>query len=250
MLAGTCVVLAETQQDSYGREIRVVVNGDRVQFDGTGPQKRNDRVLVPLRGVLEKIGASVDWNAETQTVLAEKEGMKILLKIGSSNPTVNGRRVHLDVPAMTIDGTTLVPLRFLSESLGADVKWNDQTSTVSVNTGQPEPNIQQEDRQSRRNPARSGRPEVTSVSTDFGGEVLKAGQRIHMTMRATAGGRGYFRIRGLMEEQRMTETSPGVYELSWRSPENRDHRVDQADFLAHVVIGSRATTEKSPGLEH
>jgi len=65
-------------------------------------------------------------------------------------------------------------------------------------------------------------------------------------MRATAGGRVFFRIRGVMGEQKMEETSPGVYEITWRSPEAREYRVNTADFLAFVVVGDRATAEKSP----
>ena len=89
-------------------------------------------------------------------------------------------------------------------------------------------------------------PVVESVTTDFQGDSVRGGERIHVTMRATPGGRGFFRIRGVVGEQKMDETSPGVYELRWRSPEDKEFRVRRADFLAFVVVGDRATAEKNP----
>jgi hypothetical protein len=247
-------------QNNFTRDIRVIVNGDPVDFDTVGPRQTNGRVLVPLRGVLERLGAYVDWDSGTQTVLASKDGMNIQLPIGSHFATVNGDRVRLDVPAVTVNGTTMVPLRFLSESLGAEVRWNDQTNTVRISTEErTASNSSDEDRAERRRQFRLHRSEndtafggnsrmpiVDSVTTDFAGNTLRAGQRINVSMRATAGGRGFFRIRGVMGEQKMEETSPGVYELRWRAPDNNEYRVNAADFLAFVVVGDRATAEKSP----
>src|ERR1051326_2668230 len=78
--------------------IAVRVNGERVFFSGTQPRFINGRVMVPLRGVLERLGATVDWNQGTQTVIASKPGTEIDLPIGSHSATVNGRDVELDVP--------------------------------------------------------------------------------------------------------------------------------------------------------
>src|SRR5689334_16703046 len=96
--------------------IIVRVNGEPVEFGAIGPRSVNGRIMVPLRGVLEKTGAYVDWMSATQTVIATKGDMTIELPIGSRMAKVNGRTVGLDVPAMTIAGNTMVPLRFVSES--------------------------------------------------------------------------------------------------------------------------------------
>src|SRR5258707_13236581 len=88
-------------------DIIVKVNGDPVNFEGTQPRQYSGRILVPLRGVLEKMGATVDWLASEQTVVAARNNMEINLPIGSHFATVNGRRVALDVPAMTIAGSTM-----------------------------------------------------------------------------------------------------------------------------------------------
>jgi hypothetical protein len=115
--------------------IRVRVNGDLVYFQGTQPQQINGRVLVPFRGILEQMGANVDWMPENQTVIATRGDKEILLTIGSRTAAINGRDVQLDVPAMTLGGYTMVPLRFVSEALGADVTWLSAMQTVMIDTG-------------------------------------------------------------------------------------------------------------------
>jgi hypothetical protein len=115
------------------QEIQVTVNGDPVHFNGIRPRMIDGRVLVPLRGVLEKMGATVGWLQQSQTVVADKGQMDITLPIGSHTAQVNGRQVSLDVPAMVIAGSTMVPLRFVSEALGANVDWSNATETVAIN---------------------------------------------------------------------------------------------------------------------
>lgn len=115
-------------------QIRVELNGDPVRFYGTQPKELDGRVMVPLRGVLEKMGATVDWDAGSQTVRAAKGDMELELPIGSRTARINNRSVRLDVPAMTMAGSTMVPLRFVSEALGADVAWSGRSQTVMIST--------------------------------------------------------------------------------------------------------------------
>jgi hypothetical protein len=117
------------------QQIQVVVNGNPVQFEGQGPEMNGDRVLVPLRGVLEQMGAHVDWNPATQTVSARRAGTNVMLHIGETTASVNGEPVTLDVPAQIVGGSTMVPLRFVGEALGENVHWNAATSTVTITTG-------------------------------------------------------------------------------------------------------------------
>ena len=114
--------------------IRVTINGQPVQFQDIGPQQIDGRTLVPVRGVLEKLGASIAFNAQTQTVVASTPNIDIQLKIGSKTAVVNGKEVTLDTPAQTIHDHTFVPLRFLGEALGADLAWDPATRTVRILT--------------------------------------------------------------------------------------------------------------------
>ena len=104
--------------------ITVTVNGEPVRFAGIGPQQVQGRVMVPLRGVLEKLGAYVDWVPSTRTVVATRGDLDIQLPLGGRTARVNGRSVSLDVPAMSMAGSTMVPLRFVGETLGATVRWD------------------------------------------------------------------------------------------------------------------------------
>src|SRR5579862_7833278 len=83
---------------AYAAPIQVTVNGDPVYFNNMQPQMINGRVLVPLRGVLEKMGATVGWLSQSQTVVANRGNIDITLPIGSHTAMVNGHQVTLDVP--------------------------------------------------------------------------------------------------------------------------------------------------------
>jgi len=117
-----------------GAQVQVSVNGTPVQFNGAQPQMMNGRVLVPLRGVFEQMGDAVLWNSASQSVTANGGGNHVALRIGSMDATVNGKVVTMDVPPTIIDGSTMVPLRFLSESLGAQVNWQPQNNLVAITT--------------------------------------------------------------------------------------------------------------------
>jgi len=116
--------------------IAVNINGEAVRFSDALPQQVNGRVLVPLRGVLEKLGADVHWNEATQIVTATLGEKDIWIQLGSRTARVNGQAVRLDVAATKIDGSTMVPLRFVGEALGGDVRWDSSAQTVRIDTGQ------------------------------------------------------------------------------------------------------------------
>ena len=111
--------------------VKVFVDGSPVYFD-QAPVMANGRVLVPLRGVFERLGATVAWDPASQTVLAQRGATSVSLRIGSPQAFLNGQAQFLDVPAMLIGGRTVVPLRFVSQALGADVNWDAMTSTVQI----------------------------------------------------------------------------------------------------------------------
>jgi len=132
LVAGGLLACAAPRSTAAG--IRVTINGSPVDFDSMGPVQLNGRVLVPVRGVLESLGADVGWNAQTQTVVANNGRVAIELHIGDHSASVDGRAVDLDVPAQVIAGHTMVPLRFLSQALGAEVHWNETAQIVEIVT--------------------------------------------------------------------------------------------------------------------
>jgi uncharacterized protein YkwD len=111
------------------------VDNQLITFD-VDPQIIQGRTLVPLRQIFEYFGADVTWDGETRTVTASTTTKKVQLGIGESTAYVNDKPVILDVPAIIISSRTMVPLRFISESLGAKVEWNGDTRTVLITTAQ------------------------------------------------------------------------------------------------------------------
>ncbi|CAN5449655.1 hypothetical protein BH11ARM1_BH11ARM1_07270 [soil metagenome] len=126
----TGMAIAAAMASAQG--IGVQVNGRPVTFNGTEPQYMSGRVLVPLRGVFENLGAYVQWDPATRTIKAIKGSTDVELRVGDKWASVDGKNVAMDVPAMIVNGSTLVPIRFVSESLGAQVTWNDSTRTVMI----------------------------------------------------------------------------------------------------------------------
>nr|WP_281363438.1 copper amine oxidase N-terminal domain-containing protein [Paenibacillus lemnae] len=90
--------------------------------------------MLPMRVIFQKLGAKVTWNQKTQTVTAVRDNSTIVLKINAKTATINGKFTALDVPAKNLKGTTMVPVRFVSEALGEKIGWNSRTQTVTVTT--------------------------------------------------------------------------------------------------------------------
>jgi len=119
---------------SSAQRIQVQVDGTPVAFANAQPQYINGRVLVPLRGVFEQMGANVLWDPQTRMVTANRGGSDVQLRIGDRVAMVNGTTMNLDVPAMIVGGSTMVPIRFVSEALGAQVGWMEAQHLVSIST--------------------------------------------------------------------------------------------------------------------
>ncbi|MCX6097204.1 MAG: stalk domain-containing protein, partial [Caldiserica bacterium] len=109
------------------------INGKNVALDQP-PIIENDRTLVPFRFLGEAIGAQVAWNPVNKMVTYAYGDVSIVLIIGSTTAVVNGKQVVMDVAPRIIPATgrTVVPLRFVTENLGAKVEWNATTRMVTV----------------------------------------------------------------------------------------------------------------------
>jgi len=231
-------------------DIRVSINGRTVGMGAYGPMERNGRVMVPMRGVFERLGANVEWNPGARMVTATRGDTNVELTLGSRFALVNGERVAMDVPAMEIAGSTYIPLRFVSEALGSDVTWDRKAATVFIDTGERvavRPYRRFNAYRSVNSYGSGWLPSVYSVTDNLDNGILHAGQTVRVTMKATPGGKGYFRIRGIFGEIKMQEIEPGLYEGTWTENEGQTHQVDNKDILAFVLVGDRATAEINPG---
>lgn len=117
---------------AVAQDISVFVDGNVVNFGGVPPESKGGRLLVPLRGVFEALGAVVDYDVSTRTIEALRGDTRLKLTLGSTLAFVNGQQVTLETPAETSLGRTMVPLRFVGEAFGANVNWNAQTRSVVI----------------------------------------------------------------------------------------------------------------------
>lgn len=109
----------------------VIVNGKQLEFD-VNPVIKDGRTLVPLRDIFENLGATVEWDSKTRTITAKSGENEVVLTIGSKTAAINGTEIDLETPPQIINGKTLVPLRFVSEALGANVTWNDKLDCALI----------------------------------------------------------------------------------------------------------------------
>ncbi len=115
----------------------VVVVNDQNKFIDVAPLIINGRTLVPLRILAEEFGAElgIEFDAKSGKVTMvtyELNQIKIELFINKYEALVNGEQVLMEVPAMIINGRTLVPLRFVAESLQAEVKWDAVSESITI----------------------------------------------------------------------------------------------------------------------
>lgn len=113
--------------------ISVRLDGTLLSFDQQ-PTIINGSTLAPLRKIFETLGALVTWDASTSTIIATKGNSILTLVVGNTTGTLNGKSINLDAPPTIMNGSTLVPVRFIAESLGTKVEWLPESTTVNIST--------------------------------------------------------------------------------------------------------------------
>ena len=116
----------------FENNISVILNGNELSFDQP-PYIENGTTRVPMRGIFESIGATVEYDSATKTITARKGSTVIELAIGLSTAKINGKTVTLNASVTNKNGRTMVPLRFVSEAFGAEVAWDGENRVISIN---------------------------------------------------------------------------------------------------------------------
>lgn len=111
---------------------KVRLNGKYIKFSNQYPLVVNNRTLIPIRGVSEALGASVDWDGSKACATIKKGNTRVDLYIDRDDAYINGEPYVLDVPAELINNRTMVPIRFVAEALGTEVEWDQETCTVEL----------------------------------------------------------------------------------------------------------------------
>jgi hypothetical protein len=123
------------QVKNYGQakklEERIRARGQYLKYD-VPPVIKEGRTLIPVRAIMNGLGAKVDWDEEKKIATVTKDGQEIILKLDVNEVLVNGETVTIDMPAQLICNRTFVPLRFLSETLGEKVNYDEDTGEIDV----------------------------------------------------------------------------------------------------------------------
>lgn len=108
------------------------INGNDVEVEK--PFIAGDGVtMVPLRVITEAFGSEVQWDGDTQTITITYPDVTLEFVVGSKSVKVNDHMESLEeAPVILGDGVTMVPLRFISETFGADVSWDSETGGITV----------------------------------------------------------------------------------------------------------------------
>ncbi len=116
----------------FDTPITMKVNGKYIKTDSE-PYLHKGLTYVPARFASEALNAeSVIWNEKTRTCSIYDGGNEISLTIGKTTAIVNGKNVKIQGSVMLVDGRTFVPVRFVAETMGADVVWDKDTYTVDI----------------------------------------------------------------------------------------------------------------------
>lgn len=220
---------------SFAQPIRVELDGRQLNFDQP-PVRLGGSLVVPLRGIFEALQAEVNYSRATRSIRANKGNTVVELTLGSREARINGRSVYLDVAADTIGGSTMVPLRFVSEALGAEVKWNGATQTVSMFSGgasmdPTNPPIEQ-----------GTKPRIETV-THNATRNLSAGDSFDVVVTGDPGGQASFEILGALRSQPMQEVRPGRYESRFSIPNGLI--VDRGVLMGRIERGGQESTSEA-----
>ncbi len=125
-------------------QVKFQINNDTYWLDNVAKQMDTKamiiegRTMLPIRYLAEALGAKVGWNANTQEVAIYLQFIEIKLQIGKADALINGKRVPIDAsndkvkPLVVPPGRTLLPLRFVAESLQCQVDWNPSLQEVLI----------------------------------------------------------------------------------------------------------------------
>lgn len=239
LTAGAALFMAGLAQAQPA--ISTELNGRMLNFDQP-PIMEQGRVMVPLRGIFEELGANVLYDSARRQIKATNDGRTVELTLGQRQAFIDGRQVWLDVPADTISGRTMVPLRFVSEAMGADVKWRAASKTVEIayDSSDMAGSGGQDSNQSADNQA----PIEIDQLVHNGRSTLNQGDTLTVTMLGDRNAQASFSILGAVNDIPMNEVTPGRYEGQLRV--TRGMSVNQGTLVARLRKGEQETLKEAP----
>ena len=130
ILAVLVVTIMSVTSVFASENVNVVVYGESIADKGVIVESRT---LVPVRGIFEKLGFNVSYNAETKTATADMgKSFVVTFRNGADFYTINGKQIKSDVPQQIIDGKFMIPLRQIQNIINVNIDWNGETKTATI----------------------------------------------------------------------------------------------------------------------
>lgn len=117
--------------------VYVNLNGVPIVYEDAQPQIMNQRAMVPFRKTAEALGATVEWNKQTETTTMRKGDRVVVHTMRTKIVTVNGKAYTFDTPSAVVQNRMMMPVRMISEALGNPVTWDNSTRTVNIVADEP-----------------------------------------------------------------------------------------------------------------
>lgn len=127
---------------AFAQDITLYLDGRQVLCD-PAPMIAEDRTLIPVRALFEDMGAKVEWNEELRQVEVLYKDIDIKMTVDLKTAVVNNKAVGIDSPPIIVSERTMIPLRFVSEAIGATVLWNGDTRRIDITSPQKNEDEQQ-----------------------------------------------------------------------------------------------------------
>ncbi len=109
----------------------IVINGTILPCD-VAPVAQSDEMLVPLRAISESLGWDLLWDGEKQEITIIKGDDVMVVTIGNTEATVNGKTIILPQQPVIVEGHTILPLEFIREALGAEASWDEAKQVFNI----------------------------------------------------------------------------------------------------------------------
>ncbi|MEX2461116.1 MAG: alkaline phosphatase family protein [Paenibacillaceae bacterium] len=123
------IILVIPKGTSAANPVQIIMNGAAMNTS-IPPQIIKGRTYVPLRAIAEGLGSKVTWDPEQMKVTVEKANKLIAFTIGNPEVTVNSQQATIETAPYIVEGSSMLPLRFISEQFGLKVTWDSPTNTI------------------------------------------------------------------------------------------------------------------------
>ncbi|HJV47127.1 MAG TPA: N-acetylmuramoyl-L-alanine amidase family protein [Bacillota bacterium] len=127
-----CLSVVGYAESSSQPTVQLIIEGNQISSD-VPPKLLDGHTYVPIRVIANNFNSQVGWDNDQRKVSIQGDGIQLTMQIGNPSAVVNGKEVTMEVPPMIDGGRTLVPLRFVGESMGTNVGWEQESQTVIIN---------------------------------------------------------------------------------------------------------------------